>query len=375
MRVLMAGGGTGGHLFPAIAIAQEFERIDQNCQIEMVGTRYGIEFGMRDSIKYRQSFIAVRGLPRTISMGLITFPFRLLFAIWQSLRLCRRFQPDLVVGTGGYVAGPVIIAAALRKIPRALQEQNSYPGLMTRRLARLADIVLIAYRRTRDFLPPDVKTEVLGNPIRRDITAGDRNRALAELGLKPDKKTILILGGSQGARRLNEAVLAGIDRLDDRVQLLWQCGKRDYKDVLARLDKKDFVISLFPFLNNMEMVYAAADLAISRAGALTIAELTACSVPSLLIPFPYATADHQRYNAEEVASMGAAEMILESDLGKVDLMEKAVNLVTSPQLETMKLAARSAGKPQAAADIAARLMALVGDKGVRIDNKNHTGAG
>jgi len=375
MRILMAGGGTGGHLFPAIAIAQEFERLDQDCRIEMVGTRYGIEYTMRDNIKYPLSFIAVRGLPRKISLGLISFPFRLLWAIWQTLRLFRRFRPDLVVGTGGYVAGPVMIAAALKKIPRALQEQNSYPGLMTRRLARLADVIFIAYRRAKDYLPPDAITEMLGNPIRREITGGDRSRALTELGLKPDRKTILILGGSQGARRLNKAVLAGIDRLDDRVQLLWQCGKRDYKDVLARLDKKDFVISLFPFLNNMEMVYAAADLAIARAGALTIAELTACSVPSLLVPFPYATADHQRYNAEEVAESGAAEMILESDLDKIDLMEKAVNLVTSSQLETMKLAARRVGKPQAAADIAARLMALVGDKGVHIDNKDYTGAG
>lgn len=375
MRILMAGGGTGGHLFPAIAIAQEIEKLCPGSSIEMVGTRQGIEYRLRDTLGYPLSLIAVRGLPRKLSLGLLTFPIRFLWSLWQVLGIFRRFKPDLVVGTGGYVAGPVVLGASIKNIPRALQEQNSYPGLMTRKLAGRADVVFVAYRKAKDYLPSGVKTIELGNPIRTDITSGDRAAALAELGLKPDRKTILVLGGSQGAHRLNEAVLRGISHLDDRIQLLWQCGKRDYKDVAARLDKKDFVISLFPFLNNMAAVYAAADLAIARAGALTIAELTACGIPAILVPYPHATADHQRFNAEEIVAAGAAEMVLDSDLDTVDVMSRAKELITSDKLETMKLAAARIGQPNAAAKIAEHLLNMLDAKGATVDNHQERSPG
>jgi UDP-N-acetylglucosamine--N-acetylmuramyl-(pentapeptide) pyrophosphoryl-undecaprenol N-acetylglucosamine transferase len=363
MRILLAGGGTGGHLFPAMAIAEEIMAVEKDCQIEFVGTRYGIEYRMQDKLGYPLTLIAMRGLSRTPSLSLLTFPIRLALAVKQSLRICDRFKPDVVVGTGGYVAGPVIIAAAKRKIPRVLQEQNSYPGLVTRKLAAKTSVVFTAYRRAEDYLPAGVEYRLLGNPIRRSLTKGDREAALEKFGLKKDRTTILVLGGSQGARRINEAVLASLGSLDNTMQLLWQCGKRDYTEVAARADKKDFVVSLFPFSDEMDLVYAAADIAIARAGALTIAELTACDIPAILIPYPYAAADHQTFNASEIVAAGGAEMIPDSELDNIRLLGRAVQIIRSGRLPSMREAAHKLGRPRAAADIAQEIVHLAHTKG------------
>jgi UDP-N-acetylglucosamine--N-acetylmuramyl-(pentapeptide) pyrophosphoryl-undecaprenol N-acetylglucosamine transferase len=370
MRILFAGGGTGGHLFPALAIAQEVKKIDTDCQIKFVGTRYGIEARMKDTIGYPLAMIAIRGLPRRLSWGLLLFPVRLIVSVVQAMRLCSRFRPDIVVGTGGYVSGPIIIAAAIKKIPRVLQEQNSYPGIVTRKLASKADMVFIAYKKAGEFLPSDTKRMITGNPVRKSIMGGNRVEALKRFELHDNRKTILILGGSQGAHRINEAILRSLEYLDDDVQLLWQCGKRDHKEVAARLNKKDFVISLFPFSDNMESVYAAADLAIARAGALTIAELTACGIPAILIPYPYATADHQTHNASEIVKSGAADMISDTDLDQTMLLQKAMEIIRSGRLKIMRDAAEKLGRPEAASEIAREVLQLAGFKGEQLDAKD-----
>lgn len=374
LKALFAGGGTGGHLFPAIAIARELALIEPQCRIEFVGTRYGIEYRMKENLGYPLHLIAIRGLARTLSLSLVMFPFRLVLSVIQALRLCSRFKPDVVIGTGGYVAGPVVIAAAIKGIPRILQEQNSYPGLVTRKLASRVNVLFTAYKRAQEYLPSDIVFRRLGNPIRREIIAGDRADAIRKLGLREDRATILILGGSQGAHRINEAVLKSLDSLDDKVQLLWQCGKRDYKDVAARLNKKDFVISLFPFSNDMASVYAAADLAVARAGALTIAELTACGIPSILIPYPYAAADHQTHNAAEVVEAGAAEMIRDNDLDKVELLKVATGIIGSDRLNKMRKAATALGRPQAAADIAREILQLIGHERTHLEPRDQNRA-
>ncbi len=371
MRVLFAGGGTGGHLFPAIAIARQVQRLMADAVIEFVGTRYGLEYRMKDDLGYPLRTVSMRGLPRSISPALLAFPFRLIISVIQALAICRRFKPDIVVGTGGYVAAPALIAAALKNIPRAIQEQNSFPGLVTRKMARHVDIVFIAYRRSESYLPAGTSIKSIGNPIRRELTEGNRDAAIAHFNLDPNRKTILILGGSQGARRINEAILQSIDHLDDRIQLLWQCGKRDYKDVAGRLDNKDIAVSLFPFSNNMELVYAAADLAIARAGALTIAELMACGIPAIFVPFPFAAADHQTHNAREVVDAGAAEMIADADLETIDVLQRAAEIVTSDRLLLMKQAAIRLGRPDAAEEIAREIIHLAGHKGVVLDNEHY----
>ncbi len=371
MRILFAGGGTGGHLFPAIAIAEEITVLNADSKIAFVGTRYGIEYRMRNRLGYPLALIAIRGLARKLSLSLVLFPIRLIVSIWQSLRIIRRFHPDVIVGTGGYVAAPVIIAAVLKKIPRVLQEQNSYPGLVTRKLASKVNVVFTAYSKAEEYLSPGVTCRRLGNPIRSALMRGDRDQAMEEFGLKKDRTTILVLGGSQGARRINEAVLGSLEGLDNTMQILWQCGKRDYTDVAARADKTEFVVSLFPFSDEMELVYAAADVAIARAGALTIAELTACGIPAILVPYPFATADHQTHNAAEVVAAGAGEMIADSDLDNIKLINRAADIIRSGRLQDMREAARRLGRPQAAADIAREVLRLAEDKGEHGDADNH----
>lgn len=366
MKVLFAGGGTGGHLFPALAIAEEVMRLDKNNEIEFVGTRYGIEYRMKEKLGYPLSLISMRGLPRKISLSLFIFPFRLIWTVMQSIKLMNRFRPDIVIGTGGYVAGPPIIAASMKNIPCVIQEQNSFPGLVTRKLASRTNMIYLAYRKAEEYLPKDVNRMLVGNPVRSSINSGDKAQAYEKFGLKPDRKTILILGGSQGARKINNAALDGIRFLDNSVQLLWQCGEGDYKDVTERLDKKDFVVSLFPFSKNMELVYAVADIAIARAGALTIAELTACGIPSILIPYPYATANHQDYNAREIEKAGAAEVIADNEIDSINPIQRAISILASDKYENMKTASSDLGTLDSAPRIAKHIMELVQYKGEKL---------
>ncbi|MEE9442773.1 MAG: undecaprenyldiphospho-muramoylpentapeptide beta-N-acetylglucosaminyltransferase [candidate division Zixibacteria bacterium] len=366
MRVLFAGGGTGGHLFPALAIAEEIKRLNKNNEIEFVGTRYGIEYRMREKLGYPLSLISMRGLPRKVSLNLLIFPFRVAWTVIQSIKILRRFKPDIVVGTGGYVAGPPIIAASMKKILCVIQEQNSFPGLVTRKLASHTNMIYLAYRKAEEYLPKRANRMLLGNPVRSSINSGDKNLAYEKFGLRRGRKTILILGGSQGARKINYAVLDGLKFLDDSVQLLWQCGEGDYKDVTERLDKKDFVVSLFPFSKDMELVYAAADIAIARAGALTIAELTACGIPAILIPYPYATANHQDYNAREIKKAGAAEVIADKDIDTVNPLQKAMTILASDKYEKMKSASLELGNVDTARKIALHIADLVQNKGEKL---------
>jgi UDP-N-acetylglucosamine--N-acetylmuramyl-(pentapeptide) pyrophosphoryl-undecaprenol N-acetylglucosamine transferase len=363
MTALFAGGGTGGHLFPALAIAGEMRRLYPECVIEFVGTRYGIEAMMKDQIGYPLHFVSVRGLPRSLSPALLVFPLRLFLAVVQALFLLRRLRPDVVIGTGGYVCYPILFAARLVRVPRVIQEQNSYPGLVTRKMARHAKAVFVGYDDARRHLPASASVVCTGNPIRREITGGDRQEAMKHFKLDPERKTILVLGGSQGAKRINDAVLQSLENLDAKYQVVWQCGKRNYTDVERELDKTDVVIFLFPFACDMKMVYAAADLAIARAGAVTIAELTACGIPSILVPYPYATGDHQTKNAETLAAAGAAVTIPDSELDSIRLLKTARELFESGAVSTMAEAARKYGRPEAAADIARRVIDITTREG------------
>jgi UDP-N-acetylglucosamine--N-acetylmuramyl-(pentapeptide) pyrophosphoryl-undecaprenol N-acetylglucosamine transferase len=286
--------------------------------------------------------------------------------VMQSIKILARFKPDIVVGTGGYVAGPPIIAASMKNIPCVIQEQNSFPGLVTRKLASRTNMIYLAYRKAEEYLPKQAKRMLIGNPVRSSINSGDKSLAYEKFGLKPERKTILVLGGSQGARKINNAILDGIKFLDDSVQILWQCGEGDYKDVTERLDKKDFVVSLFPFSKNMELVYAVADIAIARAGALTIAELTACGIPSILIPYPYATANHQDYNAREIEKAGAAEVIADKEIDTINPIQRAISILASDKYEKMKTASSGLSALDAAQKIAQHIAELVKKKGEKL---------
>ncbi len=372
-RIIFAGGGTGGHLYPAIAIADQLRTMLSSrggAEILFVGTRRGLEYRLGDKLGYPLHLINMRGIVRSFSLKNLLVPFVVITALLKATTLLTRVRPHVVVGTGGYVAWPVLRAAIARGIPTVIQEQNSFPGVVTRRLAPRADHIFLGFERARDFLRTRAPMEVVGNPVRSNIHRGDREAAAREYNLDPNRRTILVLGGSQGARAINQAVTKSVQAgsLPDDIQLLWQTGKRDYKDVSANVGNRVSGCALFPFAEEMERVYALADLAIARAGALTLAELMACGLPSILIPYPHAAGDHQRHNAKELVDRGMARMIDESDLADCDVLGEASQLLDSDRCAIMKqsIAKATAGRRPAAEIITERIVDI-------IDNANKDG--
>ncbi|MDD5426314.1 MAG: undecaprenyldiphospho-muramoylpentapeptide beta-N-acetylglucosaminyltransferase [candidate division Zixibacteria bacterium] len=342
-RLVFAGGGTGGHLYPAVAIADRVSEMLQGksrVEIIFVGTRRGLEYRVRDSLGYPLQLINVRGLVRRLTPVNLLVPLLLAGALMKASSLLNKFAPHIVIGTGGYVAWPVLRMAVRKKITAVIQEQNSFPGITTRKLAPKVNKIYLGFEKARTYLKTSAPVMVTGNPVRPSLTSGDRAEALKKFHLDPARKTILVLGGSQGARALNRAVLAGLERqpLPEKYQLLWQTGKRDYTEVIASAGEKVKRHSLFPFENNMALVYAAADLVISRAGALALAELEACRLASLLVPYPFAAGDHQRQNAEVFVSKGFAVNLDEKELAQVSLLDKAVALFESGEVDRMRQA-------------------------------------
>ncbi len=365
-RLIFAGGGTGGHLYPAIAIADRVSQLLEGkrpVEILFVGTRRGIEYRIRKSIGYPLHLIDVRGLARRLTLDNLLVPYAYIKSLFQVSRLLNRFRPDVVVGTGGYVAMPVLKTAAVKKIPTFLQEQNSFPGITTRRLAHSARRVYLGFEGAKKHLPKDVETVVTGNPVRASIAEGNRVEAIRSFDLDPDRRTILVMGGSQGARSINNAVskalTAGSLRSD--CQLLWQTGKRDYKEVIESLGDRANSHALFPFAENMANVYAAADLAIARAGAISLAELEMVRLPSILIPYPHAAGDHQRFNAADFARQGFAEVVDEVQLDGVDLLARAGDILESNEAEKMRNSMKQAtvGRKPAADVIAEDIISVI----------------
>lgn len=372
-RIIFAGGGTGGHLYPAIAIADQVRamlRPRGGSEILFVGTTRGLEYRLGDKLGYPLHLINMRGIVRTFSFKNLLLPFVIITALLKATALLTRMRPHVVIGTGGYVAWPVLRAAVARGIPTVLQEQNSFPGIVTRRLAPRVDHIFLGFDRARQHLRTKVPIETVGNPVRVDIHRGDRNAAAEHFGLDADRRTILILGGSQGARGINRAVTRSVQAgsLPNGIQLLWQTGNRDYKDVSANVGNRVSSCALFPFAEEMNQVYALADLVIARAGALTLAELMACGLPSILIPYPHAAGDHQRYNAREMVDQGMARMIDEEDLEEADILSEASRLLSSGDYETMRdaIAVATAGRRPAVELIAERILEI-------IDNANKDG--
>lgn len=370
-RILFAGGGTGGHLYPAIALAEEFRRRDPDTSVMFVGARRGVE----------ATVLPERGLPHVL------LPFepirrerpwqnwRLLPALLGSARglarTFREFRPDLVVGTGGYASGPVVGWALLRGVPTALQEQNSYPGITTRMLAPRVRQIHLAFPEARRYLKPGGRTEVheFGNPIRPPDANPDRAAARARFGLGSGT-VALVVGGSQGARAVNEALGADLvavaeGRLDPRpagLEILWATGPTHHDAVAERIARAGIAdwVHTTPYIQDMPAALASADLAVSRAGAMALAELCAWGIPSILVPFPHAAANHQQHNAEALANAGAAVVVPEPELraGRLwgELRSLAADAVRRAELAAR---ARARGHPEAAAEIVAALSKLL----------------
>ncbi|MFC1535533.1 undecaprenyldiphospho-muramoylpentapeptide beta-N-acetylglucosaminyltransferase [Candidatus Neomarinimicrobiota bacterium] len=361
---MLAGGGTGGHLYPALAIAQGLRGLDANCDIRFVGSKYGLEakvLPQKNEVFYP---LNIRGLQRSISpiaLGRnLRLPWRFAVSYLRCQTILRQFKPQVVVGTGGYASALPILAAQRKGIPTLLHEQNSYPGLTTRKLTSRASVVCLTYETTSKFIPTN-NWIITGNPVRFQNVVTNRKTARQQLGLPARKQILFILGGSQGSRPLNNHFLSHWPEYTKQmgVHLLWQTGLRDFK----RLNKavgEESSITLSPYIINMEAAYRASDLVVSRAGAMTLAEITTMGKPAVLVPLPSAAADHQTRNAELLLKKKAARLVPQVELQKGTLETVIRQLINYPdRLRVMGKRIRSLALPEATPIILDQILKLV----------------
>ena len=365
-RILFAGGGTGGHLYPALALAAAVKAQSPTTEVHFVGAQRGVESRVLPNEKQPHTLLPFEPLRRSrVWENWKLFPSVTRSAIGLS-RLFGGFQPQLVVGTGGYASGPACAWALLRGVPIALQEQNSWPGLTTRVMSRWAAQVHLGFPEARQHLKPGRKTEITasGNPIRPPDRTIDRAEARRAFGLHEAATVVLVVGGSQGSRAVNEALLNGLAQSPDRpfapnTQILWATGPNHFDSIRSRLGERDDV-KIVPYINEMPKALAATDIAISRAGAMATAELLAWGIPMILIPLPTAAADHQTHNARALAEAGAASLLLERDMTGERLLLELQRLSGDAALRgRMAQAAQERARPHAAAEIAQKLLTLV----------------
>ncbi|MGB3542479.1 undecaprenyldiphospho-muramoylpentapeptide beta-N-acetylglucosaminyltransferase [Rubrivirga sp.] len=360
-RVLFACGGTGGHVYPAIAIADAVRRLRPEAAVAFAGTRDRMEWEAVPKAGYPIHAVTVSGFQRSLSASAIAknaaFPFKLIKGLWESWRLIGRFDPDVVVGTGGYASGPVGLAGSLRGRGLVLQEQNAYAGATNKLLASRAHKVFLAFQAAAPYFQ-GAETELSGNPVRQDLEDADRGEARAHFEVPDGARVLLVFGGSLGAGPINGAVklhLASVLEADDAF-VIWAAGKR-YYDTLKEAVPGHPRLRLVPYLDRMDLAYAAADIALCRSGALTCSELAVTGTPSVLVPSPNVTADHQTKNAQALVDAGAAALLEESDLDAQ--FERVTALLhDASALEAMTVAAKEIARPDAADDIARAVVAL-----------------
>ncbi len=358
MKALISGGGTGGHVYPGIAVAEELKRLRPADEVVFVGSRRGLEAVVVPQAGFRIRYILTRGFPRRAWWRWPLAVLANLIGIPQALWVVLSERPDVVLGTGGYVSGPVALAAWVTRKPLILQEQNSVPGLANRWLARVADEVHLSFVEARSHFARKDNLKVSGNPVRAHILTGDRATALEEFGLTGGRPTVFIFGGSRGAHRINEAALDCMRRLKGRVdvQFILQTGREDFEWATAQVEKDQLPARVLPFLQRIHMAYAAADLVVCRSGAMTLAEIAVCGTPAILIPYPHAAHNHQVINASNLVDRGAAAMILDRELSGERLAQEIAHLLADRQtLSRMSAHARTFARPDAAERIARSL--------------------
>ncbi|MEO6759914.1 MAG: undecaprenyldiphospho-muramoylpentapeptide beta-N-acetylglucosaminyltransferase [Saprospiraceae bacterium] len=360
VKILITGGGTGGHIFPAIAIADAIRRLRPDAEFLFVGAKGKMEMERVPQAGYAIEGLNVAGFQRKLSLRNLSVPYKLFTSLWKARKILERFQPDVVVGTGGYASGPMMRAAQRAGIPTLIQEQNSYAGMTNKLLAKGANTVCVAYDHMENFFPAD-RIVFTGNPVRQDILdlQGKRDEAIAYYGLDPKKKTIAVVGGSLGARTLNSAMKrsAALIKTSD-VQVLWQCGK--YYEAIYRESETAQLpnVEMRAFMDRMDLLYAAADVVISRAGALTISELCLVGKPAVLVPSPNVAADHQSKNALALVEKTAARLVRDVD-ARERMLPEAFMILTNEALEfSLSESIRQLGRPNATEVIAREVLKL-----------------
>lgn len=363
-KIIISGGGTGGHIFPAIAIANALKKLDPSTEILFVGALGRMEMERVPAAGYEIVGLDIRGIQRGSILKNLALPFKLIGSIIKARKIIKEFQPDAAVGVGGYASGPLLYAASMKNVPCLIQEQNSFAGVTNKRLGKKAKKICVAFDGMESFFPKDriVKT---GNPVRRESVdiAGKRAGAFKEFKLSPDKRTILVVGGSLGARTLNDSMLNGLERIiESDVQVIWQTGKHYYQNIMHVLGENyNPNIRILEFLNRMDLAYAAADIIISRAGAGTIAELCIVGKPVILVPSPNVAEDHQSKNAKALVQENAAEYVQDRKASR-KLVTAALELFEDDKLrKTLSENISKLALPDADTDIAKEVFGIIKD--------------
>lgn len=358
---MISGGGTGGHIYPAISIAQSLKEILQDVEILFVGAKGKMEMKKVPEAGFKIVGLWISGIQRKISKDNLMFPFKVCSSLLASARLIKEFKPDVVVGVGGYASGPLLYVAGRKKIPTLIQEQNSYAGLTNKWLSKSANTICVAHGGMEKYFPKD-KIVVTGNPVRNTIKLNPNRveEAWQHFELDKSKKTLLVIGGSLGARTLNESLLAELEKLKENdVQLIWQVGGFYYDEMCERAGEVGKGIVIRDFIRQMNFAYAIADVVISRAGALSIAELMLTGKPSILVPSPNVAEDHQTINAKALMENDAALMVKDSE-AQEHLVDEAIKLLNSEEeKERLSKKIRAMGHENASVDIANQVIKLI----------------
>lgn len=366
MRIIVSGGGTGGHIYPALTIVRAIQKKIPDAEFLYVGTKDGLEADIVPKEGIAFETVNIQGFKRSLTPENLVRGAQAFGGVMKAMGIVRRFKPDVAVGTGGYVCGPILLASSLLGIPTLIQEQNVMPGVTNRLLARFVSCIAMGTKEAAAHFPKG-KRVFTGNPIREEVMRARSEDGKKIFGLDPAAKTVLVSGGSRGARSINRAMIGVLAHYAGRdgVQILHVTGKAGYDDTMERLKEAGVDLSaagnLFvePYLYNMPQALACADVAVFRAGAIGIAELTARGVPSILVPYPFAAANHQEMNARAIATAGAARMILDKELTAERLLSVLAELLSEDaKLRRMAKAAKKLGRPKAADEIASRVIRL-----------------
>lgn len=365
MKIVVSGGGTGGHIYPALALIREIQKETKDAEFLYIGTKNGLESTIvpRENIPFKS--IHITGFKRKLSLDNIKTVLRFLKGVRDSKKMLKEFQPDIVIGTGGYVCGPVVYAASKMRIPTIIHEQNSVPGLTNKFLSRYVNKIAVCFDEAKEYFPED-KVVFTGNPRASEVLGKDGIRGRLSAGLSATTPAVLLFGGSRGARPINDAVVKALSELGEKpYQVLYITGDVHFEDVKNEVElvgnPKNVIIK--PFIHNMPEVLAGIDLVVSRAGATTLAEITSLGIPSILVPSPYVTNNHQEKNARSLSDHGAAELLLEKDLNSKSLIQQIDRILLNDDFRNeMKSKAKKLGVPDSASRLFGLMKQLVNGK-------------
>tara|TARA_R100000353_G_scaffold103550_2_gene74850 strand:+ start:44253 stop:45362 length:1110 start_codon:yes stop_codon:yes gene_type:complete len=361
LKIIISGGGTGGHIYPAIAIADELKNRFPAAQILFVGAKDRMEMEKVPQAGYKIEGLWISGIQRSLSFQNLAFPFKLIASLFKSYNILNNFKPDVAIGTGGYASAPLLRVAALQNVPCLIQEQNSYAGITNKWLSSKVQKICVAFTGMEKFFPSE-KIKLTGNPVRKDLIAieSKRNEALQYFNLQANQKTLLVLGGSLGAGKINELIENSLPFFNEKnLQVLWQCGKF-YESKYKNISQEN--VQVHTFLDRMDLAYAAADFIISRAGALSVSELCLVGKPVIFIPSPNVAEDHQTQNALAISEKKAALLIKESEL-KTKFENEFSELIDSEAQQKMLSAnIKKLAKPNATQEIVDEIIELINSK-------------